>query len=337
MVVLAVLATLLVALAIATRLSEAGLDAQRLADYTQAREANYLVARSAFEMGLEVLRSDTNQTDGPGDNWAVGELDVEWEGRKVALRIVDEESRFPLGRLQKAPDQEKVLAEALVRLVRRAGGPAPEESVDRLLDWVDPDLVRRPSGAELGDYGRNRVKDAPLDSVAELQTLPGWSTPPALPAPRRRPPPPLESLKGATPGGDLELPETGLPTPGPQTPGAPETSDWSDWLTVHSSGKINVNTAAPELLTSLDPGMTEVTVQEIVNRRQDEAFQGGDDLRQVPGVDADLLFRLEKLVGYESRNFEIRAAVGEPPGRVVLRGVVRRGGGPMKVLFWEVQ
>lgn len=332
MVILAVLATLLVALALSTQLTDAGLDSQRLADFTLSREENYLVARSAFEMGLEVLRSDDNDSDGPGDTWAVGELDVEWEGRKVALRIVDEESRFPLGRLQAAPDKEKPLAEALVRFARKAGLANAEEAVDALLDWTDSDMIRRPSGAEFGDYGRNPVKDSPLDSVAELDSLPAWSRPPALALPPRRAAPTLEDLQGQEPGGELAL-----PTPETQTVGAGEPSTWSDWLTLHSSGKVNVNTAPAEVLMSLDPEVTEVTVQEILSRRQDEAFRSGEDLRQVPGVDADVLFRLEKLVGYRSNTFEIRATVDEPPGRIVLRGIVRRGGGPMKVLWWEVR
>lgn len=339
MVILAVLATLLVALALSTQLTDAGVDADRLMDYVAAREANYMVARSAVEMGMEVIRADDNDSDGPEDTWAVGELNVEWEGKGVALRITDEESRFPLNRLMAKPDSEQALAAALLSFTRKAGVQNPEEAVDGLLDWTDPDLIRRPSGAEFGDYGKERVKDAPLDSLFELLRLPSWNTPPALPAPRRRPAPKLEDLGGPEPTGEFrDAPGLGnLAPPETETMGGSTTSEWADWLTLHSSGKINVNTAPPELLMSLDPDVTDVTVQEIVQRRTDKAFTGGDQLREVPGIDADLLFRLETMVGYRSNTFEIRAVVAEPPGAITLRAVVRRGGGPMRVLWWEVQ
>lgn len=335
MVILAVMATLIVALALAMQLTDAGVDADRMMDYVSAREANYQVARSAVEMGLEVIRADDNDSDGPDDTWAVGQLDVEWEGKSVSLRITDEESRFPLNRLLARPDDEKELAQALLLFTRRAGVENAEGAVDRLLDWSDPDLYRRPAGAEFGDYGKDRVKDAPLDSLAELARLPLWNLPPALPAPRRRQAPRLEELQGK------EIPEEARLTPpqGPQqvTVGGAPASEWSDWLTLHSSGKINVNTAPPELLMSLDPDMTDVTAQEIAQRRADKAFTSGEQLREVPGLDADLLFRLEKMLGYRSNTFEIQAEVHEPPGQISVRAVVRRGGGPMRVLWWEVR
>lgn len=331
---LSILATLLVALALSTRLTDAGLDAQRQIEHVQARETNYLVARSAIEMGLEVLRSDDNDSDGPQDLWSVGEMQIEWEGHPVTLHLVDEESRFPLGRLQAAPDQDPgpELAKALVRLVQKAGQPNPEGAVDQLLDWVDPDAVRRPEGAEWGDYGPRPVKDGPLDSLAELEALPAWGPPPALPAPRRRSAPTLEEVRGAGPSGDLDL-----TVPEARTAGAAATSQWSDWLSLRSNGRINVNTAPPELLMCLDPDLSEVTVQEIVQRRQDEAFKSSQELRSIPGMDADLLFRLEKMVGFKSDTFEIRASVNEPPGSVTVTAVVLRNQGEMKVLWWEIR
>jgi general secretion pathway protein K len=334
MVILAVLAILLVAMAICAGLTDSGLEAQRLMDHAAAREANYLVARSAIELGMEVLRADDNDTDGPQDPWAVGEVNLEWEGRQVTLRLVDEESRFPLGRLQAAPDDEsgQLLAQALERLLRRAGMPDATAAVQQLLDWVDPDPIRRPRGAELGDYGQQPVKDGPLDSLAELKFLPAWEQAPGLAAPKRPPPPQLEGLEEAQASDEIRL-----VVPGPETMGSGVSSEWSDWLSLHSNGKTNINTAPPELLLSLDPDLGQVTVDEIIRRRQQEAFASSDDLRRVPGVDADLAFRLEKVLGYHSDTFEIRATIDHPSANLTLKAVVRRGQGPMQVLWWEVQ
>lgn len=324
MVMVAVLGMLLVAAVLVTQLSDAGTAVDRLVSYTRAREQNYLIARSVLEMGLELIRADDNDADGPGDTWAIGEQATEWQGHLVRLGILDEESRFPLGSLMENPDDEKLRA-SLIRLARRAGLDA-EKAVDSLLDWVDADGTPRSSGSEASPDGRVPVKNAPLDSLAELRFLPLW-TPPALPRPLPYAPEGLMEQAG------LEPTPTATPRPAASPPAA---SQWSDWLSLYSSGKVNINTAPPELLASLDEEMTDVTVQEIVSRRQEELFHGAQDLQRVPGINSDLLFRLQEQVAFTSRTFTVRASIDDLPGRVTVRAVVRRGQ-KMTVLLWQVE
>ena len=104
MVLMAVLGAILVALVIAAKMSEVGVDAQNLINYTSARENNYQIARSAAEMGFELLKADNGDTDSLNDMWAAGSVTMEWEGKNVIISIVDEESKFPLSAMQKAPD-----------------------------------------------------------------------------------------------------------------------------------------------------------------------------------------------------------------------------------------
>lgn len=340
MVILAVLVTLIFAMTLAAKMTDLGLDAQRVVDQATAREENYLVARSAVEMGFELLRSDTNETDNLNDAWALGELDFEWEGKPVHIRIVDEESKFPLGALQEEPDNTKVLAESLQRFLDNAGLPNAEEAVSQFLDWVDTDSNKRPSGAEIGDYEDGLIKDAPMDSLYELDRLRAWTEKPKLPSPRRK----VDIAALGMPSikknyNDNDVPvndgEYELEVPGAETMGGTGTSEWEDWMTVTSSGKINVNTAPKKVLLCLDDAMTDVIVNEIDDRRRSEPFKKIEDLREVAGMNADLVFRIKGILSCTSSVFTVEASVSSYPAPVTVRAVVTRGTGAMRVIRWE--
>ena len=325
-----------------------------------------VVARSAVEMGFEFLRQNNGDTDSLSDAWARGELDLEWEGRSVSVRVVDEESKFPLSRLQQDPSGNDALGEALVRFFENAGLRTGKDARDQFLDWVDSDMVRRTNGAEGADYASGRVKDAPMDSLYELRALPAWADMPYLRSPRQKTsaddlglngstslegtldgtlgssggaasptPSPSASAAQASPGisGNSSF---GMDVPKAETQGKGPTSEWDDWMSVNSSGKINVNTAPKELLLCLDDEMTDVLVEEIDAQRRSNAFANVNDLRNVTGMSNDLLFRIKDYLSVKSQVFEIRAVVKEYPGRVTLKVLVDRANGELNVVRWEV-
>jgi len=113
-------------------------------------------------------------------------------------------------------------------------------------------------------------------------------------------------------------------------------SVWSDWLSVHSEGKININTAPREILLALDEEMTEALVEEIVSKRQEGSLSGEEDLRQIAAIDEDLLFRLGRLIRYNSQYFRVRIRVSSPPGPINVEAVVLRDKSNPKVVRWEV-
>ena len=114
-------------------------------------------------------------------------------------------------------------------------------------------------------------------------------------------------------------------------------SHWSDWLSVYSSDKININTAPREIIRALDEEMTDALVEEIVSQRQEGSLSGEEDLRQIAAIDEDLLFRLGRLIRYNSEFFRIRIRVSSPPGPINIEAVVRRDGRNPQVVQWEVR
>ncbi|CAG1011568.1 hypothetical protein BURK2_04302 [Burkholderiales bacterium] len=148
----------------------------------------------------------------------------------VALRvsILDESGKI---------DLNTVAEPLLLNVLQRLGGIGAEEAarlVDAIVDWRDGDDLRRPAGAEEGDYraaGRNyKPSNAPFESIEDLQRV-----------------------LGMTPALYARL--------------APH-------LTVHSrQSGVNALYASPELLRSL-PGATEEQVAAYVAQRQSALASG---------------------------------------------------------------
>ena len=273
-------------------------------------------------MAVNLLKADEDDVDGPSDLWATGPQALDWEGRKLVLTVEDEERRFPILSLvpskpvsdaQFEPsDQQQALTECLQRLLERAG--QSQQAVPSLIDWMDADSISLPGGAEVGLQPEQPVKNSPLDSLGELRFIRGWSTP-TLPKPQ-----PLVNFFEEE----------------PDDRNNPQESEWSDWLSIHSSGKININTAPRELLRALDAEMSDSLVSAIVARRLKKSLTGSEDLNELPGMNADLAFRLNRLVSYSSKRFRIRVVVDEEPGRVTLTATVTRGD-EFKILAWDVR
>jgi type II secretory pathway component PulK len=361
MVILAVMAMLIILTILATQLSDASLALQLQQKAAVAREGHYQMARSGVELAMQLINADDPSVDSAQDLWALGSQSVRWEGKKMILEIRDEDSRFPINMITNvtttattgAPAASATTTtntttttgnttstvtlyqQALTRLLTRGGLPGAE-AMATLEDWTDADDVVSPGGAEQGSYPNIRVKNGPLDSLDELQNILRWG-PCLLP-----PPPPLSSGQ-LTAEEQTAVQNTGASSTNTTTSsggswaGVPGGSEWSDWLTLWSGGKININTAPNEVLRCLDPAMTDTIVQELTSSRAQKVLKSQQDIQSVAGIDADLAYRLTKLVGFKSQYFRVRVVVDESPGRVSLEAVVARGTNhTSSVVFWRV-
>lgn len=200
----------------------------------------YWAAKSEIARGLSLLMVDV--TDQPGivsegrfvvydsldDPWAAEVDETLFDDRVTALEIQDEYGKLNLNALITVDSEtgETVahpeLSNALRALFRNRGLEA--DPVDAILDWLDPDDVPRPKGAE-NDYYSGLVtpftcRNAPMDSIEELLLLPSIDS---------------EAFFGSRDEEQLPL---------------------SDLLTVHGhpDGKVNVNTAPFEVLAALFEG-----------------------------------------------------------------------------------
>lgn len=127
-------------------------------------------ARSAVEMGLDLLLTDSNDYDGTSDGWArTGEkawrdrLAGAFPGMEVTLSVWDEGSLINLNTADEG-------------LLKRLFKNDPV-AVDSLLDWRDLDSDARPSGAEQSFYAAESppgsCRDGLLLVTGELRQVRG--------------------------------------------------------------------------------------------------------------------------------------------------------------------
>ncbi len=338
MVVILVLGLLMIAVTLASTFAMDTSQLERFQAAAASREANYMVARSAFELGLTLLRVDESDVDSAEDLWAAGPQQMTWEGRQLRLVVEDEERRFPLNALVPAnqeqgasftPSEEQdALLKALKRFLDKQG-VSGESAASALVDWMDADGVPIAGGAEFSIDQTIPVKNARLDSLTELAYIRGWTAPMGPP-----PKPLLGGLASAMPIDEEPEIDDGSTAGSSQV--SANASQWVDWFSLHSEGKVNINTAPREVLLCLDEQMTEALVEEIVRKRQEGALSGEDDLRQISAIDEDLLFRLSRLIRYNSQYFRVRIDVSSPPGPIRVQAVVLRDKKDAKVVRWEV-
>ena len=325
MVILMVLATLLMLIIFTLQLGDSSTALHHLEERTRQREQNYQVARSAVELAMDLLKVDEIDVDSARDAWALGSQSLRWEGRDLILEIRDEESRFPLSQLpvpgKDEPDRE-LYAQALERLLTKTG-VVGAPALASLQDWMDPDDDVRTNGAEQGSYPQLTVKNGPLDSIDELERLKNWG-PPQLPPPPPLDPssPRLDEFKNMFQSGAAK---NGL-------------ANWGDFLSAYALGKINANTAPKEVLSSLDEAMSDSVVTELIANRSRNVLHNQEDLKKIPGIDNDLAFRLNKLMGYSSQVFRVRVVVTSRDVPLELEAMLeRKSQKEIVVRYWRAR
>jgi len=151
------------------------------------------------------------------------------------------------------------------------------ERLLRLLE-ISPGYVDRLlswTGKEPPNFsGEFPVKGAPMDSTYELRYI-GMTD---------------EELYGRTVG-DVSYP--GL----------------LSLVTVHSSGKVNINTAPKYVLMALDPRIDSSVADKIIEFRSSKPFKRVNDLVLVEGVSFDVLYRIQSLIDVKSTSFRISATI----------------------------
>lgn len=146
-----------------------------------ASRADTLVMRNSMSMARAEAIADaavsravfeTSRTDNAPDMWRRDGVPVEWafDGGKVRLEIRDESAKIDVN----------TAADALLHGLFVSIGIAPDEAArlqDAILDWRDPDSLKRPNGAEESDYKAAglayKPANAPFQAIEELQLVLG--------------------------------------------------------------------------------------------------------------------------------------------------------------------
>ena len=127
--------------------------------------ADGAVERTAFEL-LRPRLPDSWSADGEPRRWRDGDT-------AIAVTAVDESSRIDLNA---ATDP---LLKSLLVNIGGVDDATATMLVDRIVDWRDPDDLRRPQGAEEADYraagSRYRPANTAFESVGELSRVLGMT------------------------------------------------------------------------------------------------------------------------------------------------------------------
>jgi general secretion pathway protein K len=182
--------------------------------------------------------------------------------------------------------------------------------IDAILDWLDPDELQRPLGAEREYYLLLKPpyvpKNGPLDSLGEMLLIKGISP---------------EIFYGTDTKKALR-----------------------DYLTVYSDSssnpssgiapKININTASLPVLMSLFPSVDQGMAQAVLNYRQLKPFRRPEDLRLIPGWN-NIYPAISSEIDVRSNYFSVEITGVYHEARALIQAVVKREGGKTRILFWK--
>lgn len=271
----------------------------------QADELRALyLARSGIEVGIAVLERDSlmdaqQQTpyDSLHDIWALQVPPIPVEGGTVSVSIVDEARKLNINQLYnlRARQVDDNFVQVIARLFEGIG--VSTDLIPVLVDWLDPDSVDSPGGAEADYYLRltppYEPRNGPIPTIGDLR-----------------------ALKGVDDATFMQL---------------------AQYLTAAPEARVNANTASPEVLAALTPELSNNPdlVKEIVAAREYRPFLATTDVTNLPGI-GQFVTRLTALLTTRSSYFTI-VGQGEFAGaRRRIYAVFRRNtNGSAMLISWH--
>ncbi len=278
-----------------------------LAGYMKDSTKAYQLARSGVEIALELLARDEDfEMDTFNEEWRkFGSIPlaegIAEEGVTFYGGMVDENSKININLLRNSQGEIDEKREAQMRRLFRAMG-VNEERLNPVLDWLDSDDIERQDGAE-GYFYQNleepyECANGPFLTVGQVFLVRGMRE--------------FERF------------------------GEKKSKKLMDFLTIHSDGKININTAPKEVLESLGESMDSALAGSIVEYRKEETFESIEDLRKVPGMDDEVLAEISEWITVKSSTFSIESHVNCNGAVASIRTVAQRQGNKAKLIYWQV-
>jgi len=278
-----------------------------LAGYMKDSTRAYQLARSGINIALELLARDEDfEMDTFNEDWRkFGSIPladgVAEEGVSFYGGMIDENSKININLLRNSQGEIDEKREAQMRRLFRAMGVA-EERLNPVLDWLDADDIERQDGAE-GYFYQSleepyECANGPFLTLGQVFLVRGMRE--------------FERF------------------------GEKNSKKLMDFLTIHSDGKINVNTAPKEVLESLGESMDPALAAAIVEYREEEPFESIEDLSKVAGMDGDVLAEIGQWITVKSSTFSIEAHVNCNGAVASIRTIAQRQGNKAKLIYWQV-
>jgi len=281
-----------------------------LAGYSKDSVRAYQLARSGVDIALEIMARDEDfEMDTFNEEWRkfgsspMAEGSVE-AGVSYYGGMVDENSKININLLRNSQGEIDEKREAQMRRLFRALG-IKEECLNAVLDWLDADDIERQDGAENYFYQSleepYECANGPFLTVGQVFLVRGMRE--------------FERI------------------------GEKKDKKLLDYLTVHSDGKININTAPKEVLETLSEDIDSAQAAAIVEYRKEQKFESIDDLRKVPGlddIDDHIIADMRDWITVKSSTFSIEAHVNCNGAVASIRTVAQTQGKKTKLIYWQV-
>jgi general secretion pathway protein K len=271
-------------------------------DNSMARQA----ARSAVHILMAHLVQDEDRDmDSLREDWAHPEGQTLpqnlAEGVSIAGTVADECGKLNINALLNEEGEiDDTRRDELERLFAALGIPA--DRITPLLDWLDQDDIERLGGAESFYYqGLDEPRacaNGPFLTIGQIFAVKGFDE--------------IGPLGGSEDKGLL------------------------DYLTIHSNGKININTAPVEVLQSLSAGLDQTIAEAIVEFRAEEDFASVQDLQRIAGIDQELINEIKERVTVKSSAFTIQAHGEYREASASITAVVAREADDSRLVYWRV-
>ena len=273
--------------------------------FTQAQ----ILAEAGLKGAMTILAMDDPDVDSYSDLWAgfaqaAALTSGLFEEGSFTGSVIDLSGRLNVNALwNKANYEDKVRVDIMDRLFEILG--YDPEPIAAMVDWMDPDDDQRSDGGAESSYYMTldppySCANGPFNALGELSLVKGMTP---------------EMLNGQE-----------------DAPGILK------FLTVHSSGKVNINTADKSVLMSLDEELHDLLAQEIIERRTETPFERVDDLKELTSMTAPVYNHLtgRALVDVKSSHFMIVVEGTFREARVVITAVAERdGGGNIDLIFYR--
>jgi len=274
-------------------------EAKAAANFRDDTKAYYL-ARSGITFAIELLEEDkktSSQFDSLNELWAQKVPPIPVGDGYVQVEIQDEDSRININKL--AAGFGTVTGDNMRAYMTRflEQFELKEEITDSITDWIDADDIERIGGAESSYYESLEESYEAKNNL--LHSLQE-----------------LRLIKGID--DDILTMIHGF-------------------LTIHSDGKINVNTASKEALISLSEELTGDIADEIIAFRLENPFQQVVDVKNNISISDHVYTEISKFIDIKSSYFSISSTGEINQSRRTIIAIIERSGTKSKIKYWRVE
>jgi general secretion pathway protein K len=290
LLVVLVIVTLLTALL--TELAFSTMVELRLVETFRDSTRAYYLAKGGVNAGRMILQDDRNNFDSFSEPWSQGVANYPVGEGAVSVRIADLDGKLGINAMVMGDTPRAIMVDRFYRLLITldlGGGADPAELTAALIDWMDR-----------GDQPYRQILTDGVDIPVEGAEVDFYQR---LPDPYRIKNGPIETLEELTliKGFSAQVVEKLRP-----------------FISIHDQVSVNINTAAPEVLLSLDAEISLEAVEDVINLRKAAPIKEVRELEPILGQqDYSVLKTLANInqIATMSRFFRIEADAVVNDGR----------------------